>query len=425
MAWGDGQKYGRWEGRVKAPVGDRSYNALLLLWPDAENWPVGGEVDFMEMSDHTRQSTDMFLHYGRSNSQLHGEVKIDATEWHNWAVEWAPDHITAFVDGKQWFHTDKKEALPPGPMHLCIQLDWFPKSGAAVQTSHMYVDWVRQYPLTTRDTGRVLTVSGADLVWTGAAEIPGGVVRCAGGRVVDEDGPGEVLDASGCVVTPGLVNAHHHLLQTAFRTLPGTRGVPMREWLPRMAAAYAAVGVDAELARTAAAAGLAEALLCGVTTVADHHLTWPSGDGVDLATAVADAAAELGARLVFVRGSARDDPEQAAASAEAIASALGGDETGMVQVAVGPAGVHSDSERTFALLGEVAARHGLRRRTQAGEQVRRRGRRRALRATATRAARRVGLDRVGRDPGPPVRRHRAGDRGGGGGGRERDPCPRL
>ena len=63
---------------------------------------------------------------------------------------------------------------------------------------------------------------------------------------------GEVLDASGCVVTPGLVNAHHHLLQTAFRTLPGTRGVPMREWLPRMAAAYAAVGVDAELARGAA-----------------------------------------------------------------------------------------------------------------------------------------------------------------------------
>jgi 8-oxoguanine deaminase len=151
--------------------------------------------------------------------------------------------------------------------------------------------------------------------------------------------------------------------------LPGTRGVPMREWLPRMAAAYAAVGVDAELARTAAAAGLAEALLCGVTTVADHHLTWPSGDGVDLATAVADAAAELGARLVFVRGSARDDPEQAAASAEAIASALGGDDTGMVQVAVGPAGVHSDSPQTFALLGEVAARHGLRRRTQAGEQV--------------------------------------------------------
>src|SRR5882757_3916855 len=66
----------------------------------------------------------------------------------------------------------------------------------------------------------------------------------------------EVLDATGCVVTPGLVNAHHHLLQTAFRTLPGTRGVPMREWLPRMAAAYAAVGVDDELVHAAASAGL-------------------------------------------------------------------------------------------------------------------------------------------------------------------------
>jgi cytosine/adenosine deaminase-related metal-dependent hydrolase len=218
----------------------------------------------------------------------------------------------------------------------------------------------------------VLTVRGADLVWTGVVEQPGGEIACGlDGRVADGPVEGEVLDASGCVVTPGLVNAHHHLLQSAFRTLPGTRGVPMREWLPRMAAAYAAVGVDAELAHAAASVGLAESLLCGVTTVADHHLTWPptAGDGVELASAVAAAAQELGARLVFVRGSARDDPQAAAASADAIASRLGGDATGMVQVAVGPAGVHSDAPETFALLGEVAQRHGLRRRTQANEQV--------------------------------------------------------
>lgn len=218
----------------------------------------------------------------------------------------------------------------------------------------------------------MVIVRGAELVWTGRAEVPGGVVACADGRVVAEPGPAaadEVLDASGCVVTPGLVNAHHHLLQTAFRTLPGTRGVSMRKWLPRMAAAYAAVGVDGELAHAAASAGLAEALLCGVTTVADHHLTWPDGDGLGVARAVVAAAGELGARLVFVRGSARDDPERAAASADAIAGVFGADPTGMVQVAVGPAGVHSDGPETFALLGEVAARHGLRRRTQAGEQV--------------------------------------------------------
>src|SRR5690606_27465063 len=57
------------------------------------------------------------------------------------------------------------------------------------------------------------------------------------------------------------------------------------------------------------------------------------------------------------------------ASADATAPALGGDATGMVQVAVGPAGVHSDGEETFRLLAEVARRHGLRRRTQANEQV--------------------------------------------------------
>ncbi|MET4705537.1 amidohydrolase family protein [Frigoribacterium sp. UYMn621] len=181
----------------------------------------------------------------------------------------------------------------------------------------------------------------------------------------------ETLDASGCVVTPGLVNAHHHLLQSAFRTLPGTRGVAMRDWLPTMAAAYARAGVDAELAAVAASVGVAEGLLCGVTTVADHHLTWPSGaDSVAIAIATADAARALGGRLVFVRGSARDDPQEAASSAEAIVRALlprTGD--GMLQLAIGPAGVHSDSRETFELFAEVAAKYGLRRRTQANEQV--------------------------------------------------------
>jgi len=204
-------------------------------------------------------------------------------------------------------------------------------------------------------------------------------IVCVDGRVVDPDtvvvAP-TIVDASGCVVTPGLVNAHHHLLQTAFRTLPGTRAIPMREWLPAMAAAYAEAGVDAELTGLAARAGLAEALLSGVTTVADHHLTWPSdADTVGMARAAAAAAADLGGRLAFVRGAARDDPQEAAVSAEAIVQALvpgrpgGVSDDGMLQVAVGPAGVHSDPRETFALLGEVARTHGLRRRTQANEVV--------------------------------------------------------
>ncbi|MFP7832679.1 amidohydrolase family protein [Marisediminicola sp. LYQ134] len=238
----------------------------------------------------------------------------------------------------------------------------------------------------------MLTITGADAIvidenteTTGDLSLVDGVVAEFGRADVDisdtriPDSPTldtETLDASGCIVTPGLVNAHHHLLQSAFRTLPGTRGVPMADWLPTMAAAYSAAGVDPELCHVAASAGLAESLLSGVTTVADHHLTWPAGcDSVGMARATADAARALGARLVFVRGSARDDPEVAAASAEAIAEALvagargGVSADGMLQFAVGPAGVHSDSAETFRLLGEVAERHGLRRRTQSNEQV--------------------------------------------------------
>ncbi|SFM70038.1 Beta-glucanase, GH16 family [Pseudonocardia ammonioxydans] len=154
MAWTDAsQKYGRWEGRVRAPASDPSYNALLLLWPTAENFPVGGEIDFMEMTDHTRQSTELFLHYGEDNSQVQGEVQIDATQWHNWAVEWSPDGVVAYVDGKEWWRTDDTSILPPGPMHLCIQLDWFPEGGGEVKPSTMEVDWVRQYPMPESEQG--------------------------------------------------------------------------------------------------------------------------------------------------------------------------------------------------------------------------------------------------------------------------------
>ena len=215
----------------------------------------------------------------------------------------------------------------------------------------------------TETSGDISFPSAGDTIERGPVESPDGAPL----------GAPITLDATGCVVTPGLINAHHHLLQCAFRTLPGTRGVPMSQWLPAMAAGYARAGVDAELAGAAASIGVAEGLLSGVTTVADHQLTWPAGtDSVDIARAVADAASQLGGRLVFVRGSAGDDPQRAAESAEAIVRALlpgGVAADGMLQLAVGPAGVHNDGRETFELLGEVAARYGLRRRTQANEQV--------------------------------------------------------
>jgi Glycosyl hydrolases family 16 len=195
MAWNPGQKYGRWEGRVRAPVGDSTYNALMLLWPDAENWPVGGEVDFMEMSDDKRQSTDMFLHYGANNDQEQGSVDIDATQWHDWAVEWTPTSITAFVDGKQWWKTTNVDILPPGPMHLCIQLDWFPEGRGDVTPTRMEVAWVKQYPL----NGDAATGSegAVDKVAQAAGSIVEGVADTA--RSLTEGGPDPLPAVSGLV----------------------------------------------------------------------------------------------------------------------------------------------------------------------------------------------------------------------------------
>ncbi|MCX6462132.1 MAG: family 16 glycosylhydrolase [Pseudonocardiales bacterium] len=147
LAWGGGQRYGRWEGRVRAPASDPSYNALLLLWPDADDFPVGGQVDFMEMLDPTRRTTDFFLHYGPDDDQVHSRVRVDGTAWHHWAVEWTPEAITGYVDGEEWFRSTDPATFPPGPMHLCVQLDWFPEGTGTVRESRMDVDWVRQYAL--------------------------------------------------------------------------------------------------------------------------------------------------------------------------------------------------------------------------------------------------------------------------------------
>ena len=151
--------------------------------------------------------------------------------------------------------------------------------------------------------------------------------RSAGGAAT---GRRERLDASGCIVIPGLVNAHHHLLQSAFRTAAGH---PSRAHGPLAGdhgGYYRQARVDPELTAAAAAVGVAEGLLAGVTTVADHHLTWPAEqDPLELAGATIAAAAGLGSRLVFVRGTAGDDPEMAATSTEALVARHGaGEPTG-------------------------------------------------------------------------------------------------
>jgi Glycosyl hydrolases family 16/Bacterial Ig domain len=146
VAWGPGQKYGAWEVRLRAPAGAANYDPVLLLWPDAENWPTGGEVDFMEIwGDSARQAVNSVLHYSSTNQQAGATMAVDATQWHTYAVRWTPTEITTYVDGVPIFSTTDTSMFPPGPMHLCIQLDMLgPDIAAGAQ---MQVAWVKEYSL--------------------------------------------------------------------------------------------------------------------------------------------------------------------------------------------------------------------------------------------------------------------------------------
>lgn len=145
MAWKQGQMYGRWEVCARSPQGSANYHPVLLLWPDAEDWPIGGEIDFMEIWDASRQKVDIALHYDVDDKRDIGVIDIDATQWHSWAIEWTPERITAYVDGREWWHSTDTAKFPPRPMHLCIQLDNF--GGDVSQGGQMQVDWAQRYGL--------------------------------------------------------------------------------------------------------------------------------------------------------------------------------------------------------------------------------------------------------------------------------------
>ncbi|WP_102109557.1 8-oxoguanine deaminase [Oceaniglobus roseus] len=148
-------------------------------------------------------------------------------------------------------------------------------------------------------------VQGADLVLCmddGARELAGCDVRLRDG-VVAEIGPGldaagaGIVSARGCVVTPGLVNTHHHLYQTLTRAVPGAQDALLFGWLRRLYPIWARFGP--EEMRVSALTGLAELALSGCTLTSDHLYLFPNGARLD---DTIDAAREIGLRFHPTRG---------------------------------------------------------------------------------------------------------------------------
>jgi cytosine/adenosine deaminase-related metal-dependent hydrolase len=128
-----------------------------------------------------------------------------------------------------------------------------------------------------------------------------GWVRIEGGLIAEVGSgaaPGEAEDLRGAVVTPGLVNTHHHLYQTLTRAR--AQQADLFTWLKTLYPTWARL--DDEMEYAAARCGLAELALSGCSTVFDHHYVFPRGVS-GLVEAELRAAQELGVRMVASRGS--------------------------------------------------------------------------------------------------------------------------
>jgi cytosine/adenosine deaminase-related metal-dependent hydrolase len=157
----------------------------------------------------------------------------------------------------------------------------------------------------------VTLIQGAEGIFTG---LPGeamratGAIRIADGRIAEIGAlmpqPGEqVIDASGCVIYPGLISTHHHLFQSVLKGVRAGLDSPLHAWLRAVPYSFW-YKLDEEALRVAARIGLAELLLSGTTTAADHHYLFAENYRFDPAHVIFAVAQELGLRLVFCRGGA-------------------------------------------------------------------------------------------------------------------------
>jgi cytosine/adenosine deaminase-related metal-dependent hydrolase len=234
-----------------------------------------------------------------------------------------------------------------------------------------------------------LLIRGARLVATldrdrhelagGWVSITGGVITAVGTSSDAEPPATETIDASDCLVTPGLINTHHHLFQNLTRAYLPMTDKPLFGWLQSLYPLWRAIDTEAVYASTFV--GLAELALSGCTTSSDHLYLHPRNAG-DLLSAEIAAAAEIGMRFHPTRGSmslsekdgglppddvVADDDEILTACEEAVARHHDRSPGAMVRIALAPCSPFSVTEELMVRSAELAERLDVRLHTHFAE----------------------------------------------------------
>jgi len=217
-------------------------------------------------------------------------------------------------------------------------------------------------------------------------EIPGGWVAITNGLIsgvgssleAPPDATG-IIDAGNCLVTPGLINTHHHLYQNLTRAYRPMTNASLFGWLQTLYPLWREI--DEEAVHVSAWVGLAELALSGCTTSTDHLYLHPRGAG-DLLSAEISAARDLGIRFHPTRGSmslsvkdgglppddvVQDDDEILAQSAEAVAKHHDRSHGAMVRIALAPCSPFSVTEQLMTRSAELAEKLDVRLHTHFAE----------------------------------------------------------
>ena len=204
-------------------------------------------------------------------------------------------------------------------------------------------------------------------------------------RVIEAVGPSDtlpdtadrVIDARGHVVIPGLINTHHHMVQSLTKAVPVSQNAELFAWLKGLYPIWA--GLTPEMVRVSTQVAMAELLLSGCTTTSDHLYIYPNGVRLDDSI---DGARAIGMRFVATRGSMSVGESQGGLPPDHVVEkedAILKDtqrliETyhddsfvAMLNVSVAPCSPFSVSQDLMRVSAELARSHGVRLHTHLAE----------------------------------------------------------